>query len=63
MTDTFATVGYDSDAQEWSVVYGDAYHSKHDTKQAAIDAASEIDTVNTVMAFTKGNSNMKSIRC
>lgn len=62
MTETFATVGWDSESDEWSVCVGERIHSEHDTKQAAIDEAKGIDSVNTVMAFTKGNSNIKTIR-
>lgn len=63
MTDTFATVGYDSDADEWTVACGEGIESRHKTKQDAIDAATEIETVNSVMAFTKGNSNFRTVRC
>jgi hypothetical protein len=63
MSETFATVGWSSDTDQWSVCVGERIHSEHDTKQAAIDEAKTIDSVNTVMAFTKGNSNMKTIRC
>jgi hypothetical protein len=63
MSETFATVGWDSDTDEWSVCVGERVHSEHGTKQAAIDEAKTLETVNTVMAFTKGNSNMKTIRC
>lgn len=63
MTDTFATVGFDSDASEWVVCYGDAETARCETKDAAIGEATSIETVNTVMAFTKGKSNMNTIRC
>lgn len=63
MTDTFATVGYDSDADDWTVCYGERVESRHGTKQEAIDAATDIETVNSVMAFTKGNSNFRTVRC
>jgi hypothetical protein len=62
MTETFATVGWDSDTDTWSVCVGERIDSEHDTKQAAIDAAKELDSVNSVMAFTKGNSNFRTIR-
>jgi len=61
MTETFATVGWVSDSDTWSVCVGERIHSEHETKQDAIDEAKRIDSVNTVMAFTKGNSNMKTI--
>jgi hypothetical protein len=62
MTETFATVGWDSDTDTWSVCVGERIDSEHDTKQGAIDAAKELDSVNSVMAFTKGNSNFRTIR-
>lgn len=62
MSDTFATVGYDSDEDYWSVCYGDKIHSKHETKEEAIETATDIDPVNSVMAFTKGNSNVRTIQ-
>lgn len=60
MTDTFATVGYDNDTDEWSVCHGERVHSNHDTKQDAIAEAKDIEPVNSVMAFTKGNSNFQT---
>lgn len=63
MSETFATVGWDSDKDEWAVCVGERIDSRHNTKQNAIDAAKEIGSVNSVMAFTKGNSNMETIRC
>jgi hypothetical protein len=62
MTETFATVGWDSESDDWSVCVGERIHSEHDTKQAAIEEAKAIDSVNSVMAFTKGNSNFRTIR-
>lgn len=62
MTDTFATVGWDSESDEWSVCVGERIDSTHDTKENAIEAATEIESVNSVMAFTKGNSNFKTIQ-
>lgn len=63
MTETFATVGYDAERGNWSVCHGERVASEHSTKQNAIDAAKDIESVNSVMAFTKGNSNMKTINC
>jgi hypothetical protein len=60
MTDTFATVGYDNDTKEWTVAHGDTIQSRHDTKQDAIAEAKDIESVNSVMAFTKGNSNFQT---
>lgn len=62
MTDTFATVGYDAESDNWTVCHGERVASEHDTKQNAIDAAKELDPVNSVMAFTKGNSNFTTIQ-
>jgi len=45
---------------EWHVTVDERTDSKHDTKQNAISAAKNLD-VNTVMAFTKGNSNFETI--
>jgi len=63
MGETFATVGWDSDTDEWSVCIGERIHSDHDTKKAAIKEAKTIESVNTVMAFTKNGANMKTVRC
>jgi len=63
MSETFATVGWDKDSDTWSVCVGERIDSKHSTKKDAIAAAKELESVNTVMAFTKGGSNMKTVRC
>jgi len=49
MTETFATVGWESDTDEWYVCVGERVHSEHETKKAAISEAKEIETVNTVI--------------
>ena len=63
MVETFATVGWDSESDTWSVCVGERIDSEHDTKKKAIARAKELETVNVVMAFTKGSSNFKTIRC
>jgi len=62
MSETFATVGWNKDSNTWSVCVGERIDSEHSTKKNAIAAAKELESVNTVMAFTKGNSNMETIR-
>jgi hypothetical protein len=56
-----ATVGYEDGY--WHVIVDERVASEHSTKKAAIEAAKNVDGVNTVMAFTKGCSNIKTISC
>jgi hypothetical protein len=62
MTETFATVGWEKASDTWAVCVGERIYSEHDTKKNAIQEAKDINSVNTVMAFTKGNSNIKTIK-
>jgi len=55
-----ATVGFENG--DWQVVVDERVHSNHETKEEAITCARNIEGVNTVMAFTKGNSNIETIR-
>ncbi|AFH22149.1 hypothetical protein OSG_eHP18_00195 [environmental Halophage eHP-18] len=56
-----ATVSFEDD--EWHVITDKSVHSTHETKKEAIATAKDVDGINTVMAFTKGNSNINTISC
>lgn len=63
MTDTFATVDWDEDDDDWSVCVDERVDSTHERKKDAVAAAKELDDVHTVLAFTKSNTNFDTIRC